>query len=53
MKYEKKMFLLGCLVILLVVSLSSITLPIFVSQTINDHNIILIDPGHGGYQLRK
>lgn len=48
MNYEKKMFILGCFVILLILSLSSITLPIFVSQTIKNQDVILIDPGHGG-----
>lgn len=48
MKKETKMLLLGSFLILLLLSLSSITLPIFVSQTIQNQNIIFIDPGHGG-----
>lgn len=53
MKKEKKMLLFGSFIILLLLSLSSVTLPIFVSQTIQNQNIIFIDPGHGGTQLRK
>lgn len=48
MKKEKKMFLFGCLTILLLISFSSVTFPIFVSQTIKKQQTILIDPGHGG-----
>ena len=48
MKKEKKMFLFGCLTILLFISFSSVTFPIFVSQTIKKQQTILIDPGHGG-----
>ncbi len=48
MKKEKKMFLFGCLIILLLISFSSVTFPIFVSQTIKKQQTILIDPGHGG-----
>ena len=42
------MFLFGCLTILLLISFSSVTFPIFVSQTIKKQQTILIDPGHGG-----
>lgn len=45
---EKKMFLLGCLIILMLISFSSITFPIFVSQTLKKQHAVLIDPGHGG-----
>ena len=48
MKKEKKMFLFGCLTILLLISFYSVTFPIFVSQTIKKQQTILIDPGHGG-----
>lgn len=48
MKKETKMLLLGSFIILLLLSFSSITFPIFVSQTIKNQNIIFIDPGHGG-----
>ena len=48
MKYRKQ--LLGgaifCIIVLLYIS--SITLPIFVNQTIGKQNVIIIDPGHGG-----
>ena len=45
---EKKMFFLGCLIILMLISFSSITFPIFVSQTLKKQHAVLIDPGHGG-----
>lgn len=45
---EKKMFFLGCLIILILISFSSITFPIFVSQTLKKQHAVLIDPGHGG-----
>ena len=53
MKKEKKMFLFGCLTILLLISFSSVTFPIFVSQTIKKQQTILIDPGHGGSEPGK
>ena len=48
MRKEKKMFLFGCLITLLLISFSSVTFPIFVSQTLKKQHAVLIDPGHGG-----
>ena len=48
MKNQKIMFFWGCLIIMVLLSVSSITFPIFVSQTVKNQNIIYIDPGHGG-----
>jgi N-acetylmuramoyl-L-alanine amidase len=48
MNKKRNMLFLGCFILLLLFSISSITFPIFVSQTIGKKNVILIDPGHGG-----
>lgn len=48
MKNQKIMFFWGYLIIMVLLSVSSITFPIFVSQTVKNQNIIYIDPGHGG-----
>ena len=40
---EKKMFFLGCLIILMLISFSSITFPIFVSQTLKKHGSLTVE----------
>lgn len=53
MKYRKQLLGVAVFCIVVLLYISSITLPIFVNQTIGKQNVIIIDPGHGGTQLRK
>ena len=48
MSKEHRFVFWGVLLIVVLLSVSSITFPIFVAQTIKNQNIICIDAGHGG-----
>ena len=48
MSKEHRFIFWGVLLIVVLLSVSSITFPIFVAQTIKNQNIICIDAGHGG-----
>lgn len=48
MEQKKQIFVIGCLIMILFIFLSSVAFPILVGQTMRHQNIILIDPGHGG-----
>lgn len=48
MNKERRFIFLGILLTVIFFSVSSITFPIFVVQTIKNQNVICIDAGHGG-----
>lgn len=48
MKTERRFVFWGVLLIVVLLSVSSITFPIFVAQTIKNQHVICIDAGHGG-----
>lgn len=48
MKAEHRFIFWGVLFVVLLLSVSSITFPIFVAQTIKNQHVICIDAGHGG-----
>lgn len=48
MNKEQRFIFLGILLVVFFLSVSSITFPIFVAQTIKSQNVICIDAGHGG-----
>lgn len=48
MKAEHRFIFWGVLFVVVLLSVSSITFPIFVAQTIKNQHVICIDAGHGG-----
>lgn len=48
MNNQHRFIFCGILLIVVLLSVSSITFPIFVAQTIKNQNVICIDAGHGG-----
>jgi len=48
MNQQHRFIFWGVLLIVVLLSVSSITFPIFVAQTIKNQNVICIDAGHGG-----
>lgn len=48
MNKQNRFLFWGILLIVVLLSVSSITFPIFVAQTIKNQNVICIDAGHGG-----
>ena len=48
MTHKNHILFWGILLIVVLLSVSSITFPIFVAQTIKNQNVICIDAGHGG-----
>ena len=48
MNQQHRFIFWGVLLIVVLLSVSSITFPIFVAQTVKNQNVICIDAGHGG-----
>ena len=48
MNTQNRFLFWGILLIVVLLSVSSITFPIFVAQTVKNQNVICIDAGHGG-----
>ena len=48
MNQQHRFIFWGVLMIVVLLSVSSITFPIFVAQTVKNQNVICIDAGHGG-----
>lgn len=48
MNQQHRFIFWGVLMIVVLLSVSSITFPIFVAQTVKSQNVICIDAGHGG-----
>lgn len=48
MNNQNRFLFWGILLIVVLLSISSITFPIFVAQTVKSQNVICIDAGHGG-----
>ena len=48
MNKQNRFIFWGVLLVVVLLSVSSITFPIFVAQTIKNQNVICIDAGHGG-----
>ena len=49
MNQQHRFIFWGVLLIVVLLSVSSITFPIFVAQTVKNQNVICIDAGHGGH----
>ena len=49
MNQQHRFIFWGVLLIVVLLSVSSITFPIFVAQTVKNQNVICIDAGHGGF----
>ena len=48
MNQQHRFIFWGVLLIVVLLSVSSITFPILVAQTVKNQNVICIDAGHGG-----
>ena len=53
MNQQHRFIFWGVLLIVVLLSVSSITFPIFVAQTVKNQNVICIDAGHGGLSRNR